>query len=29
MFGFTEAQILKYFEQSYGQFVLLKPKFPG
>lgn len=27
--GFTEAQILKYFEQSYGQFVLLKPKFAG
>jgi len=27
--GFTEEQILKYFEQSYGQFVLLKPKFEG
>jgi cytochrome c-type biogenesis protein CcmH len=27
--GFTEEQILKYFEQSYGQFVLLKPKFAG
>jgi cytochrome c-type biogenesis protein CcmH len=27
--GFTEQQILKYFEQSYGQFVLLKPKFAG
>ncbi len=27
--GYTEEQILKYFEQSYGQFVLLKPKFQG
>lgn len=27
--GFTEQQILSYFEQSYGQFVLLKPKFQG
>ena len=27
--GFTEAQILQYFERSYGQFVLLKPKFQG
>ncbi len=27
--GFTDQQILKYFEQSYGQFVLLKPKFAG
>ena len=27
--GYTEAQILKYFELSYGQFVLLKPKFEG
>jgi cytochrome c-type biogenesis protein CcmH len=27
--GFTEEQILKYFELSYGQFVLLKPKFEG
>lgn len=27
--GFTDDQILKYFEQSYGQFVLLKPKFTG
>jgi cytochrome c-type biogenesis protein CcmH len=27
--GFTDEQILKYFEQSYGQFVLLKPKFAG
>ncbi|HJQ37040.1 MAG TPA: cytochrome c-type biogenesis protein [Thermoanaerobaculia bacterium] len=24
--GYTEEQILKYFELSYGQFVLLKPK---
>ena len=27
--GFTEQQILSYFERSYGQFVLLKPKFQG
>lgn len=27
--GYTEAQILNYFEKSYGQFVLLKPKFQG
>ncbi|MGZ8867775.1 MAG: cytochrome c-type biogenesis protein [Thermoanaerobaculia bacterium] len=27
--GYTEDQILSYFEQSYGQFVLLKPKFEG
>ena len=27
--GFTEEQILSYFELSYGQFVLLKPKFQG
>jgi cytochrome c-type biogenesis protein CcmH len=27
--GFTEEQILRYFERSYGQFVLLKPKFQG
>ena len=27
--GFTEEQILGYFERSYGQFVLLKPKFAG
>lgn len=27
--GYTEDQILKYFELSYGQFVLLKPKFEG
>src|SRR5260221_11703028 len=27
--GFTDEQILKYFEQSYGQVVLLKPKFAG
>ncbi len=27
--GFTEQQILEYFEHSYGQFVLLKPKFRG
>jgi len=27
--GYTEAQILQYFERSYGQFVLLKPKFQG
>lgn len=26
--GYTEEQILKYFELSYGQFVLLKPKQP-
>lgn len=26
--GYTEQQILAYFEQSYGQFVLLKPKNP-
>lgn len=27
--GYTEPQILSYFERSYGQFVLLKPKFQG
>ena len=27
--GYTEKQILNYFEKSYGQFVLLKPKFQG
>ena len=27
--GYTEEQVLSYFEQSYGQFVLLKPKFQG
>lgn len=27
--GYTEDQILSYFEQSYGQFVLLRPKFEG
>lgn len=27
--GYTEEQILQYFERSYGQFVLLKPKFQG
>lgn len=27
--GYTEEQILRYFEQSYGEFVLLKPKFEG
>jgi cytochrome c-type biogenesis protein CcmH len=27
--GFTQEQILRYFEISYGQFVLLKPKFEG
>ncbi|HEX6177290.1 MAG TPA: cytochrome c-type biogenesis protein CcmH [Thermoanaerobaculia bacterium] len=27
--GYTEEQILRYFEQSYGQFVLLQPKFEG
>jgi cytochrome c-type biogenesis protein CcmH len=27
--GYTEKQILDDFEQSYGQFVLLKPKFEG
>jgi cytochrome c-type biogenesis protein CcmH len=26
--GYTQEQILAYFEQSYGQFVLLKPKNP-
>ena len=26
--GYTQEQILNYFEQSYGQFVLLKPKNP-
>ena len=26
--GYTEEQILKYFEMSYGQFVLLRPKSP-
>lgn len=27
--GYTQEQILRYFEHSYGQFVLLKPKFRG
>ena len=27
--GYTEEQILSYFERSYGEFVLLKPKFRG
>lgn len=27
--GYTREQILSYFERSYGQFVLLKPKFRG
>ena len=27
--GYTEEQILQYFELSYGQFVLLRPKFQG
>jgi cytochrome c-type biogenesis protein CcmH len=27
--GYTREQILAYFEQSYGEFVLLKPKFRG
>lgn len=27
--GYTREQILDYFEQSYGEFVLLKPKFRG
>src|SRR4051812_27882167 len=27
--GYTQEQILEYFERSYGQFVLLKPKFQG
>jgi cytochrome c-type biogenesis protein CcmH len=27
--GYTDAQILSYFERSYGGFVLLKPKFQG
>src|ERR1041384_7088135 len=27
--GYTQEQILAYFEHSYGQFVLLKPKFKG
>lgn len=27
--GYTQQQILDYFERSYGQFVLLKPKFQG
>ena len=27
--GYSEEQILKYFELSYGQFVLLEPKFEG
>ncbi len=27
--GYTQEQILSYFERSYGQFVLLKPKFDG
>jgi cytochrome c-type biogenesis protein CcmH len=28
MRGYTEEQILRYFELSYGQFVLLRPKTP-
>ena len=27
--GYTQPQIEKYFERSYGQFVLLRPKFEG
>lgn len=27
--GYSQEQILAYFEHSYGQFVLLKPKFQG
>lgn len=27
--GYSEEQILSYFERSYGQFVLLRPKFQG
>ncbi len=27
--GYTQEQILGYFERSYGQFVLLEPKFDG
>ena len=27
--GYTQEQILSFFERSYGQFVLLKPKFNG
>ena len=27
--GYTQEQILAFFEHSYGQFVLLKPKFQG
>jgi cytochrome c-type biogenesis protein CcmH len=27
--GYSEQQILAYFERSYGQFVLLEPKFEG
>ena len=27
--GYTQEQILAYFDRSYGQFVLLKPKFSG
>jgi cytochrome c-type biogenesis protein CcmH len=27
--GYTEEQILQYFEMSYGQFVLLRPPFEG
>jgi cytochrome c-type biogenesis protein CcmH len=27
--GYTEEQILEYFERSYGQFVLLRPRFQG
>jgi cytochrome c-type biogenesis protein CcmH len=27
--GYTQEQILSYFERSYGQFVLLKPKMSG
>ena len=29
MRGYTQDQILDYFERSYGEFVLLKPKFRG
>jgi cytochrome c-type biogenesis protein CcmH len=27
--GYSQEQILRYFERSYGQFVLLRPKFQG
>jgi len=27
--GYTQEQVLNHFEESYGQFVLLKPKFRG